>query len=666
MTKKAALLAALLIMISCILLPVSAAARGSDTAGQLLGGISVYKQNGSSTQQWINGELTDNAGVSGEWYIMALSQTGSYDFSKYQKALLAYLKNNHIASATSREKYALALICTGSNDSYITETLENSAGKQGLMSYIFALHIVNNGYTSGDITADKLISDILALQKTDGGFAVIGNYGDPDCSAMTLAALAPYYKTNSKVKTACEKALGFLSKAQQTSGAYTSFGNENCESTAQVLLALSSLGIDPCSDSRFIKSGHDIIDAMAGFALDSGGFEHIRGEGVNESATVQAFYCLTAYERFTKGKGAFFVFDKRAAQKRPDKPDKPKVTTTVTSKHSDTTDKKTTATKKDGTTVTQAKTTRKTSAVTAGGNEDTVRITTSVSGSENIGGNADISLKTVTSSGKSGSSSKTGTLTDKTQIVSEAVSGSSGDTASQTPDETYADTGLTTQISDTSDEPQETSSASDEQADESEVSVQKKTGSVKLYIYIGIGSAAVIVCAVLFIRGRRNIKSYILIIVIGGALCAGTAFADIETKEEHFAPNDSSSHSESTIEVTMSVDCLTIMGLADNLPDDGYIIPTQKVTVSEGDTAYDLLERLAKENGILLDIKGSDEMIYVSGIAGIYEFDHGELSGWMYYVNGSAPSVNSSQYTLKDGDVVEWRYTKEIGRDIDT
>jgi hypothetical protein len=187
---------------------------------------------------------------------------------------------------------------------------------------------------------------------------------------------------------------------------------------------------------------------------------------------------------------------------------------------------------------------------------------------------------------------------------------------------------------------------------------------INVYIYIGIGALVLTACIVLFVRGKRNIASYIFIIVIGGVLCGVVALLDIESRQEHFAA-ESSSVSESIGQVTMSVDCLTIVGMHDGISDDGYIIPVQTVDIKEGDTAYDLLDRMARENGILIDVKGSDDMKYVSGIAGIYEFDHGELSGWMYYVNGEAPSVNSSQYTLKDGDRVEWRYTKEIGRDID-
>jgi hypothetical protein len=54
-------------------------------------------------------------------------------------------------------------------------------------------------------------------------------------------------------------------------------------------------------------------------------------------------------------------------------------------------------------------------------------------------------------------------------------------------------------------------------------------------------------------------------------------------------------------------------------------------------------------------------MAYISGINYIYEFDFGDLSGWTYTVNGKTPSVGASQYTLKDGDVIEWKYTLTLG-----
>jgi len=57
-------------------------------------------------------------------------------------------------------------------------------------------------------------------------------------------------------------------------------------------------------------------------------------------------------------------------------------------------------------------------------------------------------------------------------------------------------------------------------------------------------------------------------------------------------------------------------------------------------------------------------MVYISGINHIYEFDYGELSGWMYRVNGGTPSVGCGSYILSDGDKIEWLYTCELGEDL--
>ena len=55
---------------------------------------------------------------------------------------------------------------------------------------------------------------------------------------------------------------------------------------------------------------------------------------------------------------------------------------------------------------------------------------------------------------------------------------------------------------------------------------------------------------------------------------------------------------------------------------------------------------------------------YIEGIANLYEFDCGELSGWMYKVNGWFPNYGCSRYRLTEGDVVEWVYTCDLGNDV--
>lgn len=85
--------------------------------------------------------------------------------------------------------------------------------------------------------------------------------------------------------------------------------------------------------------------------------------------------------------------------------------------------------------------------------------------------------------------------------------------------------------------------------------------------------------------------------------------------------------------------------------------------VFAGETAFDALKRATDENGIALSYRQTELGVYIDGIAGLYEFDRGPLSGWMYRVNGSFPSYSAASYVLSPNDVVEWVYTIDLGKD---
>jgi hypothetical protein len=91
----------------------------------------------------------------------------------------------------------------------------------------------------------------------------------------------------------------------------------------------------------------------------------------------------------------------------------------------------------------------------------------------------------------------------------------------------------------------------------------------------------------------------------------------------------------------------------------GTLLSSENVTLAEGDTAADVLKRAAKAHRLSYEIKGSGTMTYVEGIDGLYEFDDGPASGWIFRVNGKAPDVGSGSYKLKPGDRLEWFYTSE-------
>lgn len=80
------------------------------------------------------------------------------------------------------------------------------------------------------------------------------------------------------------------------------------------------------------------------------------------------------------------------------------------------------------------------------------------------------------------------------------------------------------------------------------------------------------------------------------------------------------------------------------------------IEVNSSSTAYNVLRELAKQNGKSISTKGFGSTVYVSGIDGLKEFDHGPSSGWMYKVNGTPPNIGAGAYRLKAGDQVIWYY----------
>ncbi len=125
---------------------------------------------------------------------------------------------------------------------------------------------------------------------------------------------------------------------------------------------------------------------------------------------------------------------------------------------------------------------------------------------------------------------------------------------------------------------------------------------------------------------------------------------------------------------TLSVKCDTIYNnieridreKTDFIPDDGVIFAEQTVSFEDGETVFDILLREMKRQKIHLEFVNTPvyNNAYIEGIANIYEFDFGELSGWMYKVNGVFPNFGCSSYQLKAGDKVEWVYTCNLGADV--
>ena len=292
-----------------------------NTACAIADGISAYQMKrcgANDLQEWIDKGLTEGAGISSEWYVIALHQSGTeFDFSKYSTALAAYLKSGGVYSAATMEKYALAFLSAACSCDYVDKVMAECIGSSGIMSYIFGLHLLNNGQKSSAHTAESVVSELLALQHGDGGYG-LSEKSDADVTAMTLQALAPYYGSNADVKAAVDKAIVFLSEEQLEDGSFSSFGTVNSESTSQVVIAMSALGIKN-DDARFTK-GATALEALLSFRLEDGSFPHVKGGETSSIATAEAYLAAVASLRASEGKGSVYLFDEYSDNTPPGLP----------------------------------------------------------------------------------------------------------------------------------------------------------------------------------------------------------------------------------------------------------------------------------------------------------------------------------------------------------
>ena len=250
----------------------------------------------------------------GEWMVIGLARSGRTVPAGYYDNVVEYVKAKadanerlHPAKVTDNARVILALTAIGKDVTNVgghnlLKGLDNMAyvQAQDINGPIFTLIALDshNYPTMGDVTREKLIQVILDAQLNDGGWGLSADKADPDMTAMAIQALAPYYKTNETVKAAVDKALEALSALQCTDGGFGSWDTVNSESCAQVIVALTALGIDPTADSRFVKNGHTVLDALAGFYVTGGGFRHTADGERNDMATEQGYYALAAYYRF--------------------------------------------------------------------------------------------------------------------------------------------------------------------------------------------------------------------------------------------------------------------------------------------------------------------------------------------------------------------------------
>lgn len=131
---------------------------------------------------------------------------------------------------------------------------------------------------------------------------------------------------------------------------------------------------------------------------------------------------------------------------------------------------------------------------------------------------------------------------------------------------------------------------------------------------------------------------------------------------------------DNTLKCTFSISCATVLNNMDKLhkskkeiiPDDGWILKPVTVTFNEGESVFDVLKQVCKDNKIQLEFSFTPiyNSAYIEGINNLYEFDCGSISGWTYKVNDWFPNYGCSRYEVKNGDVIELLFTCNNGADV--
>ena len=284
-----------------------------------------------------------NPSVGSEWYVLGLARGGlslkEKYFSTYYNHTANYIEEKkgiltNTSKYTEYSKRVLVLTAEGKDArnvggynlfKYISDL--SLVKEQGLNGPIWALLAVNchPEYSFPDNPSAKeqnseaaLVNFLLQSELSGGGWALMGSNADSDVTGMTLQALAPYYHKAGyeNVTAAIDRGLARLSEMQNDSGGYSTMGVETEESCAQVITALCSLGIDPETDSRFIKGGHWTIENLITYHIAGSGFMHVKaGAGNNGGAaagtldgmaTEQGYYALVAYQRLKDGKTGLY------------------------------------------------------------------------------------------------------------------------------------------------------------------------------------------------------------------------------------------------------------------------------------------------------------------------------------------------------------------------
>ena len=311
----------LLAMLMLAAMPMHALAASSADALQ-----AIADKAGCAYEDVLISELVTPGESVSDWIAIATGCSGNpVKRNAYLKGLEEYVTAEydengclHNIKATEYHRISLAVLALGEDPTAFGEDAsgepinliaegtynwENSEslGTQGLNGWIWALITLDTMHyevpEEAAYSREIILETIVKAQSDEGGFGLSGGSPDVDITAMALQALAPYYQTDSTVQASVDRAVYWLSAQQNENGDFTSWGSGTAEGTAQTVIALCSLGIDPRTDTRFVKNGKSALDGLMQYQVEGGMFRHTLDGEADVMAIEQAALALIALER---------------------------------------------------------------------------------------------------------------------------------------------------------------------------------------------------------------------------------------------------------------------------------------------------------------------------------------------------------------------------------
>lgn len=254
-----------------------------------------------------------------DWTVFATARSGCGSYAEAYKSYIGSAVSENFASLylSDYARLSLAAMSVGINPkdiggkNLLEAIAQTDYSAEVYAGGLFYALIALNAADYAEDAQKEILAVILDSQRADGGFnsfvkADPAAYwtvdGDPDSTGMALQALAAYSEV-AEVKAAIEKAVVFAKTVQLSDGGYGAYG-VSAESTAQIIMGLCAVGIDPLG-ADFTKGSNTMLTSLSSFINEDGGARCWDGSS-NIMTGYQLLMAAEAYERFAENEEGLY------------------------------------------------------------------------------------------------------------------------------------------------------------------------------------------------------------------------------------------------------------------------------------------------------------------------------------------------------------------------